>query len=77
MVRGTGLDARLVTFVVVVGGEIPTLLEVKRHCSTHLPRYMIIDEMHVIAALPRTRNGKIDRLALSTYEGAIQVKGEK
>ncbi len=77
MVQGTGLDARLVAFVVVAGGEIPTLLEIKRHCSTRLPRYMIIDEMRVISALPRTRNGKIDRLALSIYEGATQAKGEK
>jgi acyl-coenzyme A synthetase/AMP-(fatty) acid ligase len=77
MVLGTGLDARLVAFVVVAGGEIPTLLEIKRHCSTRLPRYMIIDEMRVISALPRTRNGKIDRLALSIYEVAIQTKGEK
>lgn len=67
IVAGPGLDARLVAFVVLAAEKIPSLLEIKRHCAERLPRYMIIDEMKVINALPRTRNGKIDRLLLSIY----------
>jgi len=64
IVTGTGLAARLVAFVVHANQTSPSLLEVKRHCAEHLPRYMIVDEVHTIAALPRTRNGKIDRFTL-------------
>lgn len=67
IVTGTGLEARLVAFVVQASGRIPSLLEVKRHCAERLPRYMIVDEVHTIPALPRTRNGKIDRFALLSY----------
>lgn len=65
MVAGTGLQARLIACVVLnTSREELALLEIKRHCAEHLPRYMIIDEICVVSALPRTRNGKIDRLAL-------------
>jgi acyl-coenzyme A synthetase/AMP-(fatty) acid ligase len=66
IVTGTGLEARLVAFVVgsLGDGAIPSLLEMKRHCAERLPRYMIVDEVHTVSALPRTRNGKIDRFAL-------------
>jgi acyl-coenzyme A synthetase/AMP-(fatty) acid ligase len=63
-VTATGLEARLVAFVVPANGVIPSLLEMKRHCAERLPRYMIVDEVHTLSALPRTRNGKIDRFAL-------------
>ncbi|MFK4547024.1 amino acid adenylation domain-containing protein [Streptomyces tendae] len=65
VMAGTGLDARLVAHVVATPGEEPTVLSVKRHCSRHLPPYMIIDELHVTASLPRTDNGKVDRRALA------------
>lgn len=63
-VMGAGLEARLVAFIVPVGEEVPSLLEMKRHCATRLPRYMIVDDIRVVSALPRTRNGKVDRQAL-------------
>ena len=63
-VTGTGLEARLVAFVVQANGVVPSLLEMKRHCAERLPRYMIVDEVYTLSALPRTRNGKIDRFAL-------------
>ena len=64
-VVGTGLEARLVAFIVPVGETVPSLLEIKRLCAERLPRYMIVDDIHPLSELPRTRNGKIDRLALS------------
>lgn len=61
---GEELERRLVAFVVPATSEMPPLLDIKRHCAERLPRYMIVDEMHCVSELPRTRNGKIDRLAL-------------
>jgi amino acid adenylation domain-containing protein len=66
IVTGTGLEARLVAFVVYANETVLSLLDVKRICAERLPRYMIIDDIRVISALPRTRNGKIDRIALLT-----------
>ncbi|HET8840408.1 MAG TPA: amino acid adenylation domain-containing protein [Ktedonobacteraceae bacterium] len=78
IVTGSGLETRLLAFIVPVSEEVPTLLEMKRHCAIRLPRYMIVDEVCPIPALPRTRNGKIDRLALATYNDALLVgKGAK
>jgi acyl-coenzyme A synthetase/AMP-(fatty) acid ligase len=47
------------------------LLEIKRHCAERLPRYMIIDRAIFLHELPRTRNGKVDRLAL----GEMRIEG--
>ena len=59
---GSGIEARLVAFL--VASREPALLEIKRHCAERLPRHMIVDRVVVLDELPRTRNGKIDRLAL-------------
>jgi amino acid adenylation domain-containing protein len=62
---GTGVEARLTAFVVGRPDSPPSLLEIKRHCAERLPRYMIVDDVRHLAALPRTRNGKVDRIALA------------
>jgi acyl-coenzyme A synthetase/AMP-(fatty) acid ligase len=64
VVQGEGSQARLLAFI-VCDGEPPPLLELKRHCAERLPRSMIVDRVERIAELPRTRNGKVDRLSLS------------
>jgi acyl-coenzyme A synthetase/AMP-(fatty) acid ligase len=63
MAAGSGLDSRRVAFF-SVRAEPPPLLELKRHCAERLPRHMIIDRAVHLDELPRTRNGKVDRLAL-------------
>lgn len=65
VVQGSGLYARLVACIVCKEQAAPSLLELKRHCAERLPRYMIIDAVRSLSHMPRTRNGKIDRLALS------------
>jgi amino acid adenylation domain-containing protein len=60
---GEGIDARLIAYL-TPRGDAPPLLELKRHCAERLPRHMIIDRAVPLAELPRTRNGKLDRLAL-------------
>jgi L-proline---[L-prolyl-carrier protein] ligase len=69
---GSGIDARLVAFV-VARREL-ALLELKRHCAERLPRHMIVDRAILLEELPRTRNGKVDRLTLqnTTAEGVAK-----
>ncbi|PRQ01257.1 amino acid adenylation domain-containing protein [Enhygromyxa salina] len=62
VVAGTGLEARLVAFI--CARERVSLLALKRHCAARLPKYMLIDQATILAELPRTRNGKIDRKLL-------------
>lgn len=64
VVAGADVSARLVGFIVPSGDARPSLLELKRVCADRVPRYMIIDEVRVVDALPRTRNGKTDRRSL-------------
>lgn len=64
VMSGSGMDARLVAFLVCKQMCQPSLLDIKRHCAEHLPRYMIVDSIRLLPELPRTRNGKIDRLFL-------------
>lgn len=57
--EGTGLEARLVALLGVVGEPL-SLLAVKRHLAERLPRAMIVDRIRCIAELPRNANGKVD-----------------
>jgi L-proline---[L-prolyl-carrier protein] ligase len=58
---GTGMDAKIVAYVVAAGASSPGLLELKRHCAAILPRHMIIDAVRCVTELPRTGTGKLDR----------------
>ncbi|GAA3348261.1 D-alanine--poly(phosphoribitol) ligase [Amorphoplanes nipponensis] len=62
---GVGTDARLEAYVVPVAGRTPGVLTLKRHSAERLPPYMIADRFHLVAGLPRTGNGKVDRKALA------------
>jgi amino acid adenylation domain-containing protein len=65
LVVGTGLDARLHAFVVPETDTAPEHVELRRHCAGRLPAYMNIDASHTVGGFPLTRNGKVDRAALS------------
>ncbi|MEM9460816.1 MAG: amino acid adenylation domain-containing protein [Myxococcota bacterium] len=71
VVVGSGMHARLIAFL--TGEHRPALLDVKRHCAEHLPRYMIVDRIRHVRELPRTRNGKIDRKALVAMASAANA----
>lgn len=62
---GSGMDARLVAYLVATDHEPPTLLQVKRLCAERLPRHMIVDSVRYVEALPRTSNGKVNRRELA------------
>lgn len=64
VLAGTGMEAKIVAYVVTAGTSPPGLLELKRHCAMTLPRHMIIDAVRHVAELPRTGTGKLDRRAV-------------
>jgi clorobiocin biosynthesis protein CloN4 len=66
VLAGTGIDAKIVAYVVTAGISTPDLLELKRHCAATLPRHMIIDAVRHVTELPRTGTGKLDRRAVVT-----------
>ncbi|GAA0532646.1 D-alanine--poly(phosphoribitol) ligase [Saccharopolyspora subtropica] len=68
-VVGEGLAARLVACAVASGAQVPDLLDIKRHCARSLPRYMIVDSVRWVDALPRNHNGKVDRKRLLASVG--------
>lgn len=69
LLSGTGMEAKIIAYVVPSGSAIPNLLELKRHCAASLPRHMIIDAVRNVRGLPRTGNGKLDRRALANGLG--------
>jgi clorobiocin biosynthesis protein CloN4 len=76
VVSGSGMEAQLVAFIVpAVSGSAPSLVQIKRLCADRVPRYMIVDRRQVLAALPRTGNGKVDRAALRQL--AARPEGER
>jgi amino acid adenylation domain-containing protein len=56
---------RLKAAVVPKAGAAPDEADLKQHCAHTLPRYMVPERVEVLAALPRTSSGKVDRRALT------------
>jgi amino acid adenylation domain-containing protein len=65
VVVGSGMDSRLVAFVVPVAGRTPGGLGLRRHVAERLPRYMVADEFRFLPEFPRTTHGKTDRATLA------------
>ncbi len=65
LVTGEGMNAQLWAVLVPQGEATLSIIDLKRHCAQRLPRYMIIDKMLCLDALPRNANGKVDRFALA------------
>jgi len=61
-------NLRLVAYVDLVrGGEVGSE-DLLRHIARNLPSYMVPSAIHVLPAMPLTRNGKIDRGGLAVFE---------
>lgn len=65
VVTGSGVTAAITAFAVLRRGARLGVLGLKRHASRHLPAYMIPDAVRFTEVLPRTPNGKTDRLELA------------
>jgi amino acid adenylation domain-containing protein len=63
--------------VAVLTASDPSLsvIDVRRHCATLLPPYMIPGDVRIVAELPRTSSGKVDRVrtkrAVLEQDGAV------
>ncbi|MEE4486046.1 hypothetical protein V2T44_24325, partial [Serratia ficaria] len=70
--RETGGDKRLVAWVVPAAGVAEEGLAgtLRQHLSAALPDYMVPAAWVVVAALPLSPNGKLDRRALPEPQGA-------
>jgi amino acid adenylation domain-containing protein len=72
VVGGEGLTARLFAFLLPRAAQAgdtkpPSLIALKQHCAARLPRSMIVDVVRWLPEMPRTGNGKIDRLTLKKW----------
>ncbi|WP_338896084.1 D-alanine--poly(phosphoribitol) ligase [Streptomyces sp. TG1A-60] len=73
VVDGQGAESRIALYYTLdVGARRPNLIEIKRHCAQHLPRYMLPQTATCLEELPRNANGKTDyhRLGGGTAEPA-------
>lgn len=59
-----GAGERVVEAYVVPAAHPLDVSQVRRHCLTEIPRYMVPERFHVRSALPVTGTGKIDRKRL-------------
>ena len=63
-------DKLLVCYAVPRAASAPSTAELRRHLKERLPEYMIPSRFVLLAELPLTRNGKVDRKALPAPDGA-------
>jgi len=70
VVSGSGVETRLIVYAVSRSGQPIGALALRAHCAARLPLYMVPDMYHTVPELPRTRNGKVNRLALIESRGA-------
>jgi amino acid adenylation domain-containing protein len=68
------VDQRLVSVIVPSSASL-SVLDVKRHLAERLPRYMIPADVRLVERLPRTSNGKIDRVGTraAVVEGNVNA----
>jgi amino acid adenylation domain-containing protein len=57
------IEGRLFAAVLTADPDL-SVLAIKRHAAARLPPYMIPSEVRILAELPRTSSGKIDRVRL-------------
>jgi acyl-coenzyme A synthetase/AMP-(fatty) acid ligase len=55
---------RLHAFVTVDAASDPTPSELSKHVAALVPPYMVPEQVEVLATMPRTSTGKVDRQAL-------------
>jgi amino acid adenylation domain-containing protein len=57
-------EQRLVAVLVPSDAQL-SVLDIKRHCAARLPKYMIPGDVRIVSAIPRTSNGKADRVRIA------------
>jgi amino acid adenylation domain-containing protein len=59
------VDQGLVAVLVASDAQL-SVLQIKQHCASQLPRYMIPSDVRLVSSMPRTTSGKIDRVKLKS-----------
>jgi amino acid adenylation domain-containing protein len=68
----------LVAYVVARAGHSLTPVEIQRHLHKQLPDYMVPQQVVLLAALPLTQNGKVDRNILAPPAvGTVRAPGRE
>lgn len=62
---------RITAFVAMKPDRPASIISMKRHCSVHLPQYMIPDEIKFLPDLPTTSTDKVDYPALRQILGLV------
>jgi len=75
-VFGEGSDKGIYAYVIYESDERPTVADMRLALSTNLPEYMVPNYFIEIDEIPVTRNGKIDRKALSKLKSNIATGNE-
>jgi amino acid adenylation domain-containing protein len=57
----------IAAFVAVKPGRKASIIAMKRHCTIHLPHYMVPDRVSFVDAMPRTSTDKVD------YQGLARI----
>ena len=65
VVAGSGVEGRLVAFVALREGGGLGVLGLRGHTAGLLPRHLVPDDFRLVGGLPRTGNGKVDRIELT------------
>jgi amino acid adenylation domain-containing protein len=69
--RATDDGASLVAFVAMKPGLRGSIIALKRHCTRHLPPYMVPDEVQFLSNLPTTSTDKVDYQGLKRMVSAV------
>ncbi len=64
-------EEQLVACFVPNDGMMPTAIELRNFLRKKLPEFMLPSMLIRLQTMPLTRNGKVDRLALAAFNGAI------
>ncbi|WP_449657896.1 amino acid adenylation domain-containing protein [Streptomyces chrestomyceticus] len=70
-------EQRLVAYVVPAPETGPHPADLRRHAALHLPEFMVPAAVVVLAALPLTSSGKLDRRALPEPGGPLTVTAKR
>ena len=59
------IGSRIKAFVVPLAGEQLAARQLQAHCARLLPRHMVPESVEVVAELPKTSSGKVDRRSMT------------
>jgi amino acid adenylation domain-containing protein len=66
-------DGRLVGYLAPAGSEAPSLEGIRAHLRRTLPVVMVPSALVILDSLPKTPNGKVDRMALPAPDAPVPV----